>query len=648
MQENKDQQKLYSMFQSCVYISILLEIYTVLPISIQFLSDFQSKLDGIFIYQNLLYSKIFTVLLILVVTIGTKAKKKIDINTKTSILLPIFLGIIVIGLSIYFSDRILNFQLLGFSLNYTLYGVFSFIGMVLIHSAFDNVSKVIKSSFMKDRFNIENESFEQSKKIISSNSSVNLPIQFYYKKKVHSGWMNIVNVFRGTLVLGTPGSGKTYSIIIPFIKQLLSKGFTMLIYDYKFPDMTEMSYFHYLLNRDKIENFQFHLINLTDVEYSRRVNPLRPEYIETLADAVETAETLIHSLQKSDKQSGSEKFFTQSAVNFLSAVIYFFAKFENGKYSTFAHVLHFVSQDYEDIFNVLYSNDELEELLSPFKIAYDNKTFQQLDGQIGTAKIFLSQMASKESAWVFSGDDIDLKLSDPKNPSIIVVANEERTQSVNSASNALILNRISKLINTKGNLPSAIVVDESPTIYFHKIEKIISTARSRKVAVLLGIQELPQLQAGYGKEVSEIITSVIGNIISGAARKKETLQWLQQLFGKIKQKKEGLSINRANATVNLNEQMDFLIPESKIANLGQGEVVAKIVGEEKEFEGNYDINSYNCKVKLNDKQIAQEAHGYKKINQYYNFGSLEQKNAILKKNYSQIKNNIKMITLDHK
>jgi len=648
MQERKDQIQIYNMLQGCVYLSIVIEIFMVLPISIQFLNDIKMKFEGLFIYQNVLYSKVFTFLLILVVAIGTKAKKKIDINTKKAIIIPIIIGFIVVGFSIYFLDKIIDFSVLGFPLNYLLYGSFSFVGMIVLHSAFDNISKIIKSSFMKDRFNIENESFEQSKKLIYTDTSVNLPIQYFYKKKVQTGWMNIVNVFRGTLVLGTPGSGKTYSVIVPFVKQLMSKGFTMLIYDYKFPDMTEMSYFNYLLNKDKLSNFKFHVINLSNVEYSRRVNPLRPEYIETLADAVETAETLIQSLQKSDKQSGADKFFTQSAINFLAAVIYFFSKFEEGKYSTFAHVLNFVSKDYQDIFDVLYSNDELEELLSPFKIAYDNKTFQQLDGQIGTAKIFLSQMASKEVAWVFSGDDIDLKLSDPKNPSIVVVANEERTQSVNSASNALILNRIAKLINTKGNLPSAIVVDESPTIYFHKIDKIISTARSRKVAVLLGIQELPQLQSGYGKETSEIITSVIGNIIAGAARKKETLQWLQQLFGKVKQRKEGISINRSNATVNLNEQMDYLIPESKIANLRQGEVVAKIVGEEKEYSGEYEVNSFNCKVNLDGKEISEEEKQYKMMSKYYNFGSLQQKDKILKENYNQIKNDIKMIILDFK
>jgi type IV secretory pathway TraG/TraD family ATPase VirD4 len=500
---------------------------------------------------------------------------------------------------------------------------------------------------MKDRFNVENESFDQSRKLLDTDTSVNLPMLFYYNKRINKGWINIVNIFRGTMVIGTPGSGKTFSVIVPFVKQLIYKGFTMLIYDYKYPDLTKLAYYHYYINKKKNPLMKFHVINLSKVEYSRRVNPLKPSYIKTLADASETAETLVQSLQKSDKQKGADQFFTQSAINFLSAVIYFFAKYKDGKYSTFPHILNFISQDYEDIFDTLYSNNELEELLSIFKASYENKSFGQLDGQIGTLRTNISRLASKEIAWIFTGDDLDLKISDPKNPSIIIIANEEETQSINSASNALILNRITKLINTSGNLPSAIVIDESPTIYIHKIEKLISTARSRKVAVLIGLQELPQLVAGYGRETSDTITSVIGNVLSGAVRKKETLNWLQQIFGKVKQKRTGLSIDRSKTSVSLSEQMDFLIPESKISNLHEGELVAQIAGKNDKYDGQHVSGSYNCKVNLDLKAIKEEEKRYIDPPKYYNFKSEEEKENILRNNYDKVKHDVKMVVMDN-
>lgn len=647
MDEGKELQKLYFLFQGAIYLSIAIEIFCLLPINDGYFVNVQGRLRNMFVYSNLIYSKLFTLCLILMVSIGTKPKKDIKLNTKKVIILPILLGLLIVILSIYFINKNYDYRIGNYGLNVILYIACSFLGMLLIHIAFDNISKIIKSSFMDDRFNVENESFEQSKKLKSTNSSVNIPMIYYFKKRVNNGWINIVNIFRGTMVIGTPGSGKTFGVIVPFIKQLLNKGFTMLIYDYKFPDLTKIAYYHYQLNKKKYKNYKFHVINLSDVEYSRRVNPLHPKYLKTLADASETAETLVKSLTKTENEQGASQFFTQSAINFLSAVIYFFAKYENGKFSTFAHVVNFISKDYEEIFSVLYGNDELEEILSPFKSAYDNKSFGQLDGQIGTLRVNITRLASKEAAWVFTGDDINLKISDRENPSIIVIANEEATQSVNSASNALILNRITKLINTEGNLPSAVVVDESPTIYVHKIDKLIATARSKKVAVLLGLQELPQLVQGYGKQASDTIISVIGNIVSGAVRKKETLQWLQQIFGKVKQVRQGMSIDRSKTSISLNEQMDWLIPESKISNLQQGEVVAQIVGEEEEFTGKFKHGSYNCKINLNIPQIKSEEKLYKKPSKYYNFGSEEQKESVLKKNYNQVKTDIKMLVLDY-
>lgn len=647
MEENKEVQKLYFLLQGAIYLSIMMEIFCLLPLESEHLSAIQQKVMRIPIYQNIYFSKLFTIGLILMVSVGTKAKKNLKLNINKGIIIPVFFGLIIIFSSVYFLSNSFQTYYLGYSLGFWIYLATSFIGALLLHIGFDNVSKIIKSSFMDDRFNMENESFDQARKKIEKEYSVNIPMLFYYKKKINKGWLNITNVFRGTIVIGTPGSGKTFGVIVPVIKQLMSKGFTMLIYDYKYPDLSKLAYYHYKLNKAQNPKIKFHIINLSQIENSRRVNPLKPEYIKTVADAGETAETLVQSLVKSDKQKGADQFFIQSAINFLTAVIYFFSKYENGKYSTFPHVLNFISQDYEEIFKVLKSNDELDELLSIFTPALKNKSYGQLDGQIGTLRTNISRLASKETAWVFTGDDINLKISDPNDPSIIVIANEEKNQSVNSASNALILNRIKKLINTHDNLPSAIVVDESPTIYIHKVDELLSTARSKKVAVVLGMQEIPQLVAGYGRETSDNITSVIGNIISGAVRKKETLNWLQQIFGKVKQQRTNLSIDRSKTSISLNEHMDYIIPESKISNLQQGEVVAQIGGEDPKYDGKHKLGSYNCKINLDTKKIAMEESKYKIPPKYYNFTSEEEKDEILRRNYNKIKQDIKMLLLDH-
>lgn len=646
MEESKELKKLYLFLQSAIYFFLVIEFIAFLPIEINVVKSLQIKLSKLIVYENLIYSKVFCFLLVCTVSLGTKAKKDVDFNPKKQIVIPLIIGFIITICSVFAYMYEIKDVLFGLKMNHIIYMILSLIGIIFLHISFDNISKIIKSNFMKDRFNLENESFEQPKIIESNSSSVNIPMLFYYKKKIHKGWLNITNVFRGTMVIGTPGSGKSFGIIIPFMKQLIKKNFTMLIYDYKYPDLTEIAYYRFQLQKKENPKLKFHVINLSDVEHSRRINPLHPKYLRTKNDSAETAETLIRSLSKSSgSKGGSEQFFTQSAINFLTAVMYFFSQYENGKYCTFPHILNFLSKGYKEMFDVLFSNDELEEVLAVFKTAYDNETFQMLDGQIGTVRVNLSNLGSKELAWIFSGDDVELKISDKENPSILILANNEANQSINSSANALIINRIIKEINTEGNLPSAIIVDESPTVYIHKIDNLVSTARSKKVAVLLGLQELPQLVAGYGKENADKISSVIGNIISGSVRKKETLNWLQQLFGKVKQQRESLSINKNTTSVSLSEQMDFLIPESKISNLNQGEVVAQIVNEKKDFDGTYKSGSYNCKINLDIPKIEAEKKLYKKPNKYYSFPSVEAKEEILRENYKKIKSEVNEIVI---
>ena len=642
MEESKELKNLYSLMQTFIYVTVCIEIllFISFPFSTQ-LTPVLSKLARIPIYSNVLYSKLFTFFIIMVTSIGTKAKKDIKFDAKKLIIIPL-----VIGFLLFFGSSF--FLKLGYEENqshdYTswynlVYMVFSITGAIFINAAFDNISKRIKSNFMQDRFNIENESFEQTKELVNTEYSVNIPMTYYYQQKTWKGWINIVNPFRGTFVIGTPGSGKSFSVINSFIRQHSAKGFAEVVYDFKFPELAKIAYYNFHLNKQlgKIPaNFKFNVVNFDNVEYSKRINPLKREYIEKLADATETAEALYESLQKGDKNAGGNSdFFKTSAVNLLAASIYFWSRYENGKYSDLPHVLAFLNQEYEALFKVLFSIPELQSLVSPFQAAYKSGAVDQLEGQMGSLKIQLSRLATKESFWVFSGDDFNLKVSDKNNPSYLIIANNPKTQSMNSALNALIINRLTRLVNTKGNYPTSIIVDESPTLYFHQLATLLSTARSNKVSVCLGLQEIPQLEEQYGKATAKTIMSVIGNTISGSARAKETLEWLQTIFGKVKQMKEGVTIRRNETTINMNEQMDFVIPASKIAALQAGSLVGQVAIDFGQ-EDNFPTTMYNCKTNLDLRKIKKEEECYKDLPKFYNFGTVEQKEKKLQKNFKRI------------
>lgn len=714
MEESKELQGFYKIFRAVIYISVLLEFfeYAIDPATLDswggILCDIHGRIKRWMIYNdgNLIYSKICTFILICITCIGTRNKKKLEFNAKKQVILPLAFGLALIGTSIWLFNNPMEMRLYTLPLNIILYMIASLIGVILIHISFDNISKFLKEGLLKDRFNLENESFEQCQELQENKYSVNIPMRYYYKGKFRKGWVNIVNPFRGTWVVGTPGSGKTFSIIEPFIRQHSAKGFSMVVYDYKFPTLATKLYYHYKLNQKQgklPQGCKFNIVNFVDVEYSKRVNPIQLKYINSLAAASETAETLLESLQKGKKEGGggSDQFFQTSAVNFLAACIYFFCNWEKepydkdgniltaeknqdpqtkrmiptgrvfdangnevepaywlGRYSDMPHILSFLNESYQTIFEVLETDNEVAPLLGPFQTAMKNKAFEQLEGMIGTLRVYTSRLATKESYWVFhkDGDDFDLKVSDPQNPSYLVIANDPEMESIIGALNALILNRLITRVNSGlgKNVPVSIIVDELPTLYFHKIDRLIGTARSNKVSVALGFQELPQLEADYGKVGMQKIITTVGNVVSGSARSKETLEWLSSdIFGKVVQLKKGVTIDRDKTSINLNENMDSLVPASKISDMPTGWICGQTardfvqtkvgpngsmnIQESEEFK----TSKFYCKTNFDMTEIKKEEQSYVPLPKFYKFKSRDERERILYKNFVQVGEDVK-------
>ncbi|PZU89027.1 MULTISPECIES: type IV secretion system DNA-binding domain-containing protein [Chryseobacterium] len=659
MQEQQHQIKIYGFLQKAVYAVVALDCTSLfymsanVPVVSNLLKNF-SKMSFIYPPVN---AKIATFILIGLVAIGTRAKKKKDLNITTEIVVPMVTGLMMMLASLIWQEEAGNTKLPkvlpGLNLFQVIYAVLSFIGAVILQMGADSISKLVQQKIGKDRWNIVEESFDQNKEIVNTDTSINIPYVFRYNNKTYNGYINI-DPFRGTIVIGVPGSGKSFGVINPAIRQMIAKGFCLCIYDFKFPDLAQIAYYHYLLKKSKQSdyNYSFHIINLNEVERSKRVNPFHKKYIQTLAEAQEMAESMVSSLQKGGSSSGggSDAFFTQSAINFLSSCIYFFATLENGKYSDLPHILSFMNRSYQEIFDTLFTNEEIGSLLSPFKTAYDNKAFDQLEGQIGTLKIFLSRLATKESFWVFSGDEVELKITDRENPSILILASDPGTQDINSALYSSILNRTLRLINSKHNLPGGIIADEFPTIYIHKIDNVVATARSNRVAVLLGLQEIPQLRQFYKKEVADTISAIVGNIISGSARDKNTLDWLEKLFGKIKQKSYSQSISQQGTTTSINEKMDNMIPAGKIAALKTGEMVGMIAQGEENNTDEYKTSAIHGKINLDIKAIKKEEHNYVTMPVYYSFLDKKGKNRkeeILMSNFRRINREVELIVNEH-
>ena len=583
------------------------------------------------LFSHTLYTKVFALVLLALSCLGTKGVKNEKI-TWTKIYVALGTGFVLF---------FLNTPLLKLSLNTAtfLYVLTTGLGYIALMVAGVWMSRLLRTNLMDDVFNNENESFQQETKLMENEYSVNLPTKFYYKNKWNKGWINIVNPFRATIVLGTPGSGKSYAIVNNYIKQQIEKGFSMYIYDFKFDDLSTIAYNHLLKHRDKYKvQPKFYIINFDDPRKSHRCNPLNPDFMTDISDAYEAAYTIMLNLNRSWIQKQGD-FFVESPIILLAAIIWYLKIYDNGKYCTFPHAIELLNKKYSDVFTILTSYPDLENYLSPFMDAWQSGAQDQLQGQIASAKIPLSRMISPQLYWVMTGDDFSLDINNPKEPKILCVGNNPDRQNIYSAALGLYNSRIVKLINKKGQLKSSLIIDELPTIYFRGLDNLIATARSNKVAVCLGFQDFSQLIRDYGDKEAKVIQNTVGNIFSGQVV-GETAKSLSERFGKVLQKRQSISINRNDTSTSISTQLDSLIPASKISTLTQGMFVGAVSDN---FEERIEQKIFHAEIVVDNEKVAAETKVYQRIPEILSFvdeqGEDKMKQEI-ETNYKQIKQDI--------
>lgn len=436
--------------------------------------------------------------------------------------------------------------------------------------------------------------------------------------------------------MGTPGSGKSYAVVNNYIKQQLSKGFSMYIYDYKFDDLSTIAYNELQKNLDKYKvQPKFYVINFDNPAKSHRCNPIAPEFMTDISDAYESAYTIMLNLNKTWIQKQGD-FFVESPIILLAAIIWYLKIYKNGKYCTFPHAIEFLNKKYSDTFTILTSYPELENYLSPFMDAWEGGAQDQLQGQIASAKIPLSRMISPQLYWVMSGSEFTLDINNPEEPKILCVGNNPDRQNIYSAALGLYNSRIVKLINKKGQLKSSVIIDELPTMYFRGLDNLIATARSNKVAVCLGFQDFSQLYRDYGDKEAKVVINTVGNIFSGQVV-GETSKTLSDRFGKVLQKRQSMTINKQDTSTSISTQLDALIPASKISNLTQGMFVGSVSDN---FDERIEQKIFHAEIVVDNERVAAETKIYQSIPIITNFvdeDGVDRMEEEINANYTQIK-----------
>ena len=591
------------------------------------------------LFGCIINTKIFSLVLLALSCLGTTGVKEEKITWK-----KIWM-VLAVGFILFF----LNWWILALPLpieaNTALYIATMTAGYICLLMGGLWMSRLLKYNLMEDVFNNENESFMQETRLLTNDYSVNLPTRFYYKKKWNKGWINVVNPFRATIVLGTPGSGKSYAVVNSFIKQQIEKGYSMYVYDFKFPDLSMIAYNHLVNNLDgyKVKP-KFYVINFDDPRRSHRCNPIHPDFMTDISDAYESAYTIMLNLNKTWVQKQGD-FFVESPIILFAAIIWYLKIYENGKYCTFPHAIELLNRRYEDIFPILTSYPELENYLSPFMDAWLGGAAEQLMGQIASAKIPLSRMISPQLYWVMSDSEFTLDINNPEEPKILCVGNNPDRQNIYGAALGLYNSRIVKLINKKGMLKSSVIIDELPTIYFKGLDNLIATARSNKVAVCLGFQDFSQLVRDYGDKEAKVVMNTVGNIFSGQVV-GETAKTLSERFGKVLQKRQSITINRQDKSTSINTQMDSLIPPSKISGLTQGMFVGSVSDN---FDERIEQKIFHAEIVVDNETVTAETKAYKPIPVITDFTDENGKDCMrdmIHSNYNRIKDEVKQIVKD--
>ncbi|MCL6218939.1 conjugal transfer protein MobC [Zunongwangia pacifica] len=581
------------------------------------------------LFNNFHKSKLIALGFLGISLIGAKGKKDEKLNHRTAF------AYLITGLLIYFISYLcmkLNTPIMTTAI---LYMALTGIGFLLVLTGGTLLSRIIRNKINnKDIFNKENETFPQEERLLENEYSINLPAQYQLKDKQRKSWVNIINPFRAIMVLGTPGSGKSYFVIRHVITQHIRKKFTMFVYDFKFDDLSKIAYNTWLKNQHRYTKPPaFYVINFDDLTRSHRCNPLEPSAMTDITDAAESARTILMGLNREwIKRQGD--FFVESPINFLTAIIWYLKKYKDGEFCTLPHVIELMQVDYDSLFTLLRTEKEIEVLINPFVNAYLNDVMEQLEGQIASAKVAMARLSSPQLYYVLSGNDFNLDINNPDDPKIVCMGNNPQKIQIYGAVLSLYVNRLIKLVNKKGKLKSSLIFDEFPTIYLNNMDSLIATARSNKVSTCLGIQDFSQLRKDYGREQADVIMNITGNIVSGQVT-GDTAKQLSERFGKIMQDRESYSINSGDNSISRSKQLEAAIPPSKISGLSSGEFVGMVADNP---DCKIDLKAFHCEIINDHDSLKREEENYHDIEVIRKLDS-----GMVQRNYFQIKRDIQDI-----
>lgn len=438
---------------------------------------------------------------------------------------------------------------------------------------------LFSKQILKDQFNIENETFEQTRKKIETPTSLNLEYEFYWKGKWNKGWVNLISVFTGIWLFGLMSSGKSFTWFLQAIYQFINKNFTLAIYDYKFPELTNTAF---KMHKAANSKTKFYVVCMDDAKVSNRCNPVNVKYVKSVQDMDVISEVLI----KNNNSGNFDKFFDGSAQGILTAIFYLLRLWER-KYGipvcTIPHAMVLASVKVDYFLPQILSHKEVLMQVTSMRDAFmkQDAAGGQLSGQVGSLSNNLRSLISKDMMYILTGNDFDLELNNPNDPKILCIGSSQRKAPVTAPIISVFFEIISRETNVvnKAKSPFMILGDEFARVFFKSLSEYVSSGRANQCGLMAGMQGIPQLQEKLKNPEASAIVDISANLICGKAG-NETAKYVSERLGKTNQKKSSVQESAdGEFSFNHTTDKDYLVSQSRISTLGVGEFCGTIVDD---------------------------------------------------------------------
>lgn len=490
-----------------------------------------------------------------------------------------------------------------------------------------------------------------SDKVVSNEYSFNF--------KTNRGFVNILNPFRGMLLIGTAGSGKTYSFIEPVIDQAFQKEYTAFIYDFKFPNLAEYTWNSFQLNYKncKLRKPKFFILYFKDIRYSNRCNPLHPTILKEKAFALQASKTILYNINPEWSKKQGE-FFSSSAVAICQAIMWFLrleAERNNRNISTLPHLIEMASfPNTAMLVEVLLSEKDVATIITPIKAAMVAGASEQLAGQVASLQIGLSSIVDNKMYYVMSDNDFSLDINNPEDPKIVILGNDDALKQAYAPALSLFASTLANSINQKNRRHCLYCIDEFPTMYIMNVENLPNTGRSNKICTFLGLQNFYQSEQVYGKDASQVINASFANIIMGQTNDKKTAEFAQDILGQYYAEKRDLSLqfDTDGGSHSIKTERKKIIDPDDMFELDAGIFVGKVAdaggeGREKKFFAKFEVKKqkHDQTLPFMNKELANLSD--EQIDQILNENTLrikEDVNNLIIKKYFTIKASSRLLS----